>query len=174
MFYAVRSESRVHHRPHRQRPRNDTNSSRRECSTPRAEPRDRSDERVLKPGTEAQREKQGRKIRPPGIHTSKRQDYEHSSFKNSPVLVQGITGKIGSVQTRWMKEYGTNIVAGHTGKGGVTARAFRSLLSRGRGLGNRRRCSVFFVPAAGSAMRSSRRRAGIRIIVVCRANLFTI
>lgn len=35
------------------------------------------------------------------------------------VLVQGITGSIGSFQTRIMKEYGTNIVAGVTpGKGG--------------------------------------------------------
>lgn len=35
------------------------------------------------------------------------------------VLVQGITGNIGSFQTKIMKEYGTNIVAGVTpGKGG--------------------------------------------------------
>jgi succinyl-CoA synthetase alpha subunit len=30
------------------------------------------------------------------------------------VLVQGITGRIGSVQTRWMLDYGTNVVAGVT------------------------------------------------------------
>ena len=36
------------------------------------------------------------------------------------VLVQGITGKIGSIQTRWMLEYGTTVVAGVTpGKGGT-------------------------------------------------------
>ncbi len=39
--------------------------------------------------------------------------------KNTKVAVQGITGKIGRVQTKWMLEYGTNIVAGVTpGKGG--------------------------------------------------------
>lgn len=37
------------------------------------------------------------------------------------VLVQGITGRSGSLQTKVMKEYGTRIVAGVTpGKGGVT------------------------------------------------------
>ena len=35
------------------------------------------------------------------------------------VLVQGITGRAGRVQTKWMLDYGTNIVAGVTpGKGG--------------------------------------------------------
>ncbi|UCD09999.1 MAG: succinate--CoA ligase subunit alpha [Dehalococcoidales bacterium] len=39
--------------------------------------------------------------------------------KDTRVLVQGITGRIGRVQTQWMLEYGTNIVAGVTpGKGG--------------------------------------------------------
>lgn len=39
--------------------------------------------------------------------------------KGTRVLVQGITGKIGSFQTKLMIEYGTNIVAGVTpGKGG--------------------------------------------------------
>lgn len=40
-------------------------------------------------------------------------------YKNKPVIVQGITGKFGSLHTRLMKEYGTNIAAGVTpGKGG--------------------------------------------------------
>ena len=40
--------------------------------------------------------------------------------KNSRVLVQGITGQVGSFQTKVMKEYGTDIVAGVTpGKGGM-------------------------------------------------------
>ena len=30
------------------------------------------------------------------------------------VIVQGITGRIGSVQTKWMIEYGTKVVAGIT------------------------------------------------------------
>jgi len=39
--------------------------------------------------------------------------------RQTKVLVQGITGKIGQSQTRWMLEYGTHIVAGVTpGKGG--------------------------------------------------------
>lgn len=34
-------------------------------------------------------------------------------------IIQGITGRIGSVQARWMVEYGTNLVAGVTpGRGG--------------------------------------------------------
>ena len=40
--------------------------------------------------------------------------------KDTRVLVQGITGKIGQAQTKWMLEYGTKIVAGVTpGKGGA-------------------------------------------------------
>ena len=38
----------------------------------------------------------------------------------TPILVQGITGKIGSFHTKEMQEYGTNIVGGVTpGKGGT-------------------------------------------------------
>jgi succinyl-CoA synthetase alpha subunit len=38
---------------------------------------------------------------------------------NTRVLIQGITGTVGSFQTRIMQEYGTNVVAGVTpGKGG--------------------------------------------------------
>ena len=41
------------------------------------------------------------------------------NYQNQPVIVQGITGKYGSVHTKLMMEYGTNIVAGVTpGKGG--------------------------------------------------------
>ena len=40
--------------------------------------------------------------------------------KNTKVLVQGVTGNIGTTQTRYMLEEGTNIVAGVTpGKGGL-------------------------------------------------------
>jgi succinyl-CoA synthetase alpha subunit len=39
--------------------------------------------------------------------------------KNTRVIVQGITGKIGNRQTKLMLDYGTKIVAGVTpGKGG--------------------------------------------------------
>ena len=41
--------------------------------------------------------------------------------EKTPVLVQGITGRIGSFHTQEMLKYGTNIVAGVTpGKGGAT------------------------------------------------------
>ena len=41
------------------------------------------------------------------------------NYQNKPVIVQGITGKYGSVPTKLMMEYGTNIAAGVTpGKGG--------------------------------------------------------
>ena len=41
--------------------------------------------------------------------------------KNTRVIVQGITGRIGSVQTKWMLDYHTNVVGGVTpGKGGAT------------------------------------------------------
>lgn len=44
---------------------------------------------------------------------------EDSDYKKKGVIVQGITGTFGSLHTRNMKEYGTNIVAGVTpGKGG--------------------------------------------------------
>ena len=36
------------------------------------------------------------------------------TYEKQPVIVQGITGKFGSVHTKLMLEYGTNIVAGVT------------------------------------------------------------
>ena len=44
---------------------------------------------------------------------------ENGNYQKQPVIVQGITGKYGSVHTKLMMEYGTNIVAGVTpNKGG--------------------------------------------------------
>ena len=70
--------------------------------------------------------------------------------KDTKVIVQGITGKIGSVQTKWMIDYNTNIVAGVTpGKGGATVEGcpvFDSVAEAVEATGAN--ASVFFVPAA--------------------------
>jgi succinyl-CoA synthetase alpha subunit len=69
--------------------------------------------------------------------------------KNTRVLVQGITGRIGRVQTRWMVAYGTHIVAGVTpGKGGTQVDripVFDSVAEAVDQTGAE--ASVFFVPA---------------------------
>ena len=66
------------------------------------------------------------------------------------VIVQGITGKIGSIQTRWMLVYGTKVVGGVTpGKGGATVEdlpVFDSVEEAVEETGAN--ASVFFVPAA--------------------------
>jgi len=49
----------------------------------------------------------------------KGQKDQNGDYQKQPVIVQGITGKFGSVHTKLMLEYGTNIAAGVTpGKGG--------------------------------------------------------
>ena len=69
--------------------------------------------------------------------------------KNTRVIVQGITGKIGSVQTKWMLDYHTNVVGGVTpGKGGATVEGlpvFDSVREAVAETGAN--ASVFFVPA---------------------------
>jgi succinyl-CoA synthetase alpha subunit len=66
------------------------------------------------------------------------------------VIVQGITGRIGSIQTRWMLAYGTKVVGGVTpGKGGSTIEGvpvFDSVEEAVKDTGAN--ASVFFVPAA--------------------------
>ena len=66
------------------------------------------------------------------------------------VIVQGITGRIGAVQTHWMLEYGTKVVGGVTpGKGGASVEGlpvFDSVEEAVRQTGAN--ASVFFVPAA--------------------------
>ena len=66
------------------------------------------------------------------------------------VIVQGITGRIGSIQTRWMLAYGTKVVGGVTpGKGGSTVEGvpvFDSVEEAAKDTGAN--ASVFFVPAA--------------------------
>jgi len=69
--------------------------------------------------------------------------------KDTRVLVQGITGRAGSVQTGWMLNYGTNIVAGVTpGKGGIRVEGvpvFDTVADAVKETGAK--ASVFFVPA---------------------------
>jgi len=69
--------------------------------------------------------------------------------RKTRVLVQGITGKIGSAQTRWMLSYGTHVVAGVTpGKGGGSIEGvpvFDSVEGAVKETGAE--ASVFFVPA---------------------------
>ncbi len=85
------------------------------------------------------------------------------------VLVQGITGRIGSAQTHWMLEYGTKVVGGVTpGKGGATVEGlpvFDSVAEAVKETGAN--SSVFFVPAAGvlDAFLETI-KAGIKLIVV--------
>ncbi|MBA4419192.1 MAG: succinate--CoA ligase subunit alpha [Syntrophus sp. (in: bacteria)] len=66
------------------------------------------------------------------------------------VIVQGITGRIGSAQTHWMLEYGTKVVGGVTpGKGGSSVEGvpvFDSVNEAVKETGAN--ASVFFVPAA--------------------------
>ena len=66
------------------------------------------------------------------------------------VIVQGITGKIARVQTKWMLDYGTAVVGGVTpGKGGATVEelpVFDSVEEAVKETGAT--ASVFFVPAA--------------------------
>jgi succinyl-CoA synthetase alpha subunit len=85
------------------------------------------------------------------------------------IIVQGITGRIGSAQTHWMIDYGTKIVGGVTpGKGGATVEGvpvFDSVTEAVKETGAN--ASVFFVPAAGvlDAFLETI-DAGIKLIVV--------
>jgi len=85
------------------------------------------------------------------------------------VIVQGITGRIGSIQTKWMVEYGTKVVGGITpGKGGSMVEGvpvFDSVAEAVKETGAN--ASVFFVPA-GFVLDAFLETvdAGIRFIVV--------
>ncbi|MFC1893024.1 succinate--CoA ligase subunit alpha [Chloroflexota bacterium] len=89
--------------------------------------------------------------------------------RNTKVLVQGITGKAGRVQTKWMLEYGTNIVAGVTpGKGGENVEGVPVYDTIAEAVERHgAEASVFFVPPP--AIKETARQtidAGIRLIVV--------
>jgi succinyl-CoA synthetase alpha subunit len=89
--------------------------------------------------------------------------------RHTRVLVQGITGRAGRTQTRWMLDYGTNIVAGVTpGKGGDTVEGIPVFNTVAEAVKERgAEASVFFVPPPGvkDAMFQTI-DAGIRLIVV--------
>ncbi|MFC2050169.1 succinate--CoA ligase subunit alpha [Chloroflexota bacterium] len=89
--------------------------------------------------------------------------------KTTRVLVQGVTGRIGRIQTKWMLDYGTNIVAGVTpGKGGEVVEGvpvFNTIAEAVAKTGAE--ASVFFVPppfVKEAAIETI--DAGIKLIVV--------
>jgi len=89
--------------------------------------------------------------------------------RETKVLIQGITGRVGQSQARWMLEYGTNIVAGVTpGKGGWSVEGIpvydtvvEAVAEQGA------EASVFFVPP-NSVKEAAIQTidAGIKLIVV--------
>jgi malate-CoA ligase subunit alpha len=88
--------------------------------------------------------------------------------RNTPVIVQGITGRIGSFHAKEMKEYGTNVVGGVTpGKGGHSEQGvpvFNTVKEAVEKTGAT--ASIVFVPppfAADSIMEAA--DAGIRLCV---------
>src|SRR5882757_1496183 len=88
--------------------------------------------------------------------------------RNTPVIVQGITGRIGSFHAQEMRAYGTNLVGGVTpGKGGATvegAPVFNTVKEAVEKTGAT--ASIVFVPppfAANSIMEAA--DAGIRLCV---------
>lgn len=91
-----------------------------------------------------------------------------SDYTRQPVIVQGVTGSFGSVHTRLMRAYGTNIVAGVTpGKGGQTFDGVPIYNNVSEAVSNTNAIiSVVFVPAAhflSAAMESL--ESGIKLIV---------
>ncbi|MGQ0376738.1 MAG: succinate--CoA ligase subunit alpha [Nitrososphaerota archaeon] len=89
-------------------------------------------------------------------------------YKKKSVIVQGITGKFGSLHTRLMLDYGTNIVAGVTpGKGGQKFEGipiYETISESVKATGAK--ISIMFVPAKfflGAAIDAL--EAGIKILV---------
>lgn len=89
--------------------------------------------------------------------------------RHTRVLVQGITGRVGSIQTRLMIEYGTTVVAGVTpGKGGSTVEGIAVFDTVEEAVSETAaEASVFFVPSpfVKDAFYETV-AAGIRFIVV--------
>jgi len=89
--------------------------------------------------------------------------------RETRVLVQGITGRVGRAQTSWMLEYGTNIVAGITpGRGGEEVEGIPVYNTVAEAVAEQGvEASVFFVPAAvvkDAAFETI--EAGVRLIVI--------
>ena len=89
--------------------------------------------------------------------------------RKTRVLVQGITGKAGRAQTRYMLDYGTNIVAGVTpGRGGETVDGvpvFNTPIEAVESCGAE--AAVFFVPPPGVKEAVFQNvDAGLKLIVV--------
>jgi succinyl-CoA synthetase alpha subunit len=89
--------------------------------------------------------------------------------KDTRVVVQGITGKAGRVQTKFMLDYGTNIVAGVTpGRGGELVEGIPVYDTIVEAVAEKSvEASVFFVPPAGVKEAAIQNiNAGIKLIVV--------
>ncbi len=91
-----------------------------------------------------------------------------ADYNKKPVIVQGITGKFGSLHTKLMQEYGTNIAAGVTpGKGGQKFEnipIYNSVKEAVDATGSK--ISILFVPAKfflGAAKEAI--EAGIKLLV---------
>ncbi|MCL5109981.1 MAG: succinate--CoA ligase subunit alpha [Chloroflexi bacterium] len=89
--------------------------------------------------------------------------------QNTRGIVQGVTGRVGSVQTKWMVEYGSSLVAGVTpGKGGQTVHGLpvydtvQETVER-----HGANASVIFVPApAAKAAVQMALEVGLKLVVV--------
>jgi len=89
--------------------------------------------------------------------------------RETKALIQGITGRVGQSQTRWMLEYGTNVVAGVTpGKGGWAVEGIPVYDTVAEAVAEQgAEASVFFVPPQGvkeAAIQTI--DVGIKLIVV--------
>jgi succinyl-CoA synthetase alpha subunit len=89
--------------------------------------------------------------------------------RETKALIQGITGRVGQSQTRWMLEYGTNVVAGVTpGKGGWVVEGIPVYDTVAEAVAEQgAEASVFFVPPQGikeAAIQTI--DVGIKLIVV--------
>lgn len=89
--------------------------------------------------------------------------------RETKALIQGVTGRVGQSQTRWMLEYGTNIVAGVTpGKGGWVVEGIPVYDTVAEAVAEQgAEASVFFVPPQGvkeTAIQTI--DVGIKLIVV--------